>query len=97
MSGKEFVNIIVDMYEGDELNNIINMKYTDICRITGMSRLYVWNEKRKAKAVKKLMDKLKADGRELRETPFVPMLMSIDSAEILKSAICLSLREKADV
>lgn len=97
MSGKDFVNIIVDMYENGELDKIINMKYTTICRITGMSRLYCWNEKRKAKRFKKCLDKYKAKSFDLRESAFIPMLMKIDSAEILKSAICLSIREKADV
>lgn len=97
MSGKDFVNIIVDMYEGDELNNIINMKYTDVCRITGMSRLYVWSEKRKAKKFKKILDEYKEQNLDLRNSAFISMLMRIDSAEILKNAICLSLREKADV
>lgn len=92
MRGQDFVDAIVEMYESGELDKIAKVKPDQICA----SRIYAWKERKEAKAFKEMLDEVRANERELDKIPFVPLLMSIKSTEVLKSAICLMIGQNHD-
>lgn len=98
MRAKEFVEAIDRMYETKEFDKIINSKYEPIHRLMRKSRFMMAYEKRKAKAFKNMLDEYVKEGRDIKEMHFIPLLMAIDSAEILRDAICFMIeRETKDV
>lgn len=92
MRGQDFVDAIVEMYENGDLDKLTKVDSKQICA----SRLYAFKERREAKNFKQLLDEVRANERELDKIPFVPLLMSIRSAEVLKNAICMMIGENHD-
>lgn len=85
MRGQDFVDAIVESYENGDIEKITKVKADQILS----SRAYARQERKRAKEFKNMLDELRANERPIDSIPFIPMLLSIKSAEVLKNAICL--------
>lgn len=98
MTGQDFVNAIARMYDAKEFDKIIDTKYCTLHRAMHKSRLMIHRESKSAKAVKTQLDNYVNAGRDIKDIPFIPLLMQIDSAEVLRDAICFMIEDsKKDV
>ena len=84
----KFVNAIADMYENGELDRICRMQYSRAFTNVYMSRIYTLIERMRARRFKRFLDDLSRHA-EIRSIPFILLMMRANSAEVLKTAICM--------
>lgn len=86
MDAHLFVETIADMYENGELDKICNMKYH---AHMGQSRFSLWYNRKMARRLKRALCECEQSGRDIRKIPFIVLLHSMKSAEVIKDAICI--------